>query len=364
MRSRPVRAAVLLLAAFLTLAVGMGILELIFGLWVRHNPWDRALALNIVVNRTIAYDASNLYQGGGTVTYTRDRYGLRGSYGGDPKDITILTVGGSTTDQRYISDGLTWQDELEWRLRAAGQDVRVANAGIDGHSAFAHLASYEYWFPLIPNLRPKYTLLYIGINDFLLDGPSPTFEGTLGSPTLKSRIKANSAFYRLYSMIRGSILARRVRLTHAGIDFSKVPYTDTPLLSDHKVVGTNRLRAFEGRFRELLRRTREGGSIPVCVPPPTAHYRRTEGGTVLGIAQPIRFSGVPGGFINGVDYFYLRRARIAAMRALCDAAGSPTIDLASQDWDTADFYDEVHMTPAGAKKVGQRIASSMKAFPF
>jgi hypothetical protein len=37
--------------------------------------------------------------------------------------------------------------------------------GVDGHSTFGHIATFDKWFPLIPNLKAKYIISYIGIHD-------------------------------------------------------------------------------------------------------------------------------------------------------------------------------------------------------
>src|SRR5688572_20791625 len=247
------------LLAAATFALGFAVLELGFGLWLRANPWNRALALNIVLDRQVTYDASGLYDGGGPLIYTRDRYGLRGTHQ-HPSDITILTVGGSATDQRYVADGFTWQDELQRILRSEGHHVTVANAGVDGHSTFGHLASYRYWFPLVPDLHPAYTVLYLGVNDLFVDAPVGEFEGTAdGETTLVSRIKGDSALYRLYSLLRGTLLAWRVQAVHRAVDFHTVPYTRTPRLSHHDAIASDRIGRFEQRFRTLLQRVREQG---------------------------------------------------------------------------------------------------------
>ena len=358
------RTAIFLLAASVTLALGLAVLELMFGTWLSGNPWVRARALNIVIDRTVVYDARGLYRNGGDVVYSRDRYGLRGQYG-DPGDVTILTLGGSTTDQRYIGDGFTWQDELERRLQAAGKPATVANAGVDGHSTFGFLAAYEYWFPLIPNLRPTYTVLYLGVNDFFRDAPLAAFEGTAdGAKTLISRIKADSASYRLYRRLRGLVLAQRAGLQHSPTNLGNLEYTEHPLLREHEALRRDSVQAFEQRVRKLLQRVRAHGSIPVCVLEPSLYYRQGIDGRVIGVAEPMEVAGIPGGVINGVDYFLLRRGRDAVVRASCDAIGAPTIDLVTKEWETEDFYDLMHMTPVGAKKVGKLIAASMEALPF
>ncbi len=64
-------------------------------------------------------------RGGGEFVYRRDTMGFRGP-GVDPAGITILTLGGSTTNQLYLPEEATWQAVLERSLRQGGHEVVVA----------------------------------------------------------------------------------------------------------------------------------------------------------------------------------------------------------------------------------------------
>lgn len=358
------REAALLVAAFaVALSVGLAALELAFGGWLRSEPWDRAHALHIVVDRRVAFDASALYAGGGEVPYTRDRYGLRGAYG-EPKDVAILTVGGSTTDQRYIPDGQTWQDVLRGELARAGIRAPVANAGVDGHSTFAHLAAYRDWFPLIPGLKPRYVVLYVGLNDVFLETPREALEGdTEGHTDLRSRIKGNSALFGLYNTLRGIARARQAGVDHTRVDFATVRYTSEPRVAEALALDAPARAAFARRFEALLARVKAQGAVPVCVSQPTMFFRpKGEGG--IGIEGEVPIPGAPAHGINGVDFGRILRARDALMGRACTAAGGTYVDLGGMDWDPGDFYDYVHNTPAGARKVGERLAAAMRQLPF
>jgi lysophospholipase L1-like esterase len=354
-------AALLVVSWVVVLAVGIVMLELLFGGWLRSDPWERAYALHIIVDRRIAFDASRLYAGGGEVRYTRDRFGLRGSYG-EPRDVKILTVGGSTTDQRYLPDGQTWQDVLQAELERAGIRAPVANAGVDGHSTFAHLAAYRDWFPLVRGLEPRYTILYVGVNDLYVDAPRTVFEGpTDGTADLKSRIKGNSATFRLFNTLRGLVRAKRVGLDHSPVDLARLRHTGVPRLPDAVALDAPSRAAFARRFEQLLSRVKSAGSTPICVTQPTAAYRPAAD---VGVDVILPIPQAPEADVNGVDAGRMLRARDDVMRRACEAAGAPFVDLGAMEWGAADFYDYVHNTPAGARKVGERLAAAVKGLPF
>ena len=102
------------------------------------------------------------------VIYSRDDFGFRGRKK-ILKDIDFLTVGGSTTDERYLKIKDTWSEQLEIRFNEIYKDIDVVNAGIDGQSTKGHIWNFENWFNKLENFKPKYIIFYIGINEILYD---------------------------------------------------------------------------------------------------------------------------------------------------------------------------------------------------
>ena len=50
------------------------------------------------------------------------------------------------------------------RVTVISQDKKfgcVTNAGVDGHSTWGHIFAFEHWFPLIPDLKPKFVSRYV-----------------------------------------------------------------------------------------------------------------------------------------------------------------------------------------------------------
>lgn len=354
------QALVLAVASLTVLALGLIGLELVFGHWLERGDWSRVDRLNVVRDRRVQYDVRHIHgPDAPPVTYTRDRYGLRGDCP-SPADIRVLTIGGSTTDQVYVSDGQTWQDQLQRRLRglAGGQRWCVANAGVDGHTTFGHIAALEQWLPLIPGLKPEYYLLYIGVNDAALRLERASGDnrgdaapaGVLGR--VKQAIKHNSALFGLWRRLAAARPSDGpVFAAHRLISPTDETYTSTRPADDIAALVDESTASFRTRLQRLLQLVAIRGGKPICVSQPSIIYRRFEDG----------WRGIPSVFsargrrFNGLDYRQSMLALNAAMEQDCPAAGGYYLDLESRAFDVSDFYDGVHMNAAGARKVGDYL---------
>jgi hypothetical protein len=94
----------LILSNLLVLVMFIIPLELYFGNWFRPKPWG------LICDVHWTYSEKSMYGVEKTIDYVRDSQCLRGSY--NASSIDVITVGGSTTDQRYITEGETWQDSI------------------------------------------------------------------------------------------------------------------------------------------------------------------------------------------------------------------------------------------------------------
>jgi hypothetical protein len=335
---------------FVVLGVGIVMLELVFGAWLNPSGLNR---LNLIKNRSFTYDVSGLYEmGSPVIKYTRDKYGLRGTYGDDPSRIDLLTVGGSTTDQRSVADGLTWQDVLLQQFASNGTLLVMANAGVDGQSTVGHIKNFDWWFPYIPDLKPKYILFYVGLNDFHVEGATDV----LLQPSLFSKMKDNSALWHLVRTIRGVFKATRAQIGHQRIDFAALHWTEKPLQNNYDFLAP-RLDAFEQRLLILVDKTRSFGSQPVFVTQPSRQYRITNTG-IVGHTDVTTYEGHQ---INGVDYWHIMKQFNNVVEVVCRERHASFIDLAAEPaWEDADFYDFAHMTPPGARKVGIRLFEGLR----
>lgn len=333
MFARIARVAAINLALLLLLA---GAAELSFGTWFSTDPLDQ---LSLPRDIRVIADASTLYPGGGQFVYARDRWGLRGAVT-DPAKVTILTIGGSTTNQLYLPEDQTWQKALEQSFRAEGHEVVVANAGIDGQSTVGHLATLERWVSHVPGLKPRFVLAYVGINDTHITG---SWIDVLVHPSPWKQMAQKSAIVRLSRQLAGMVKARRAKLQHQAIDFDAARWTDKPNRpSDH---GGPDAEGYKQRLKTMAQSIHRMGAVPVFITQPRGDYRVVDG-KVLGVASA---EG-----LNGVDQYRLLAALNQATREVCRDEGLLCLDLARElTFDKGDFYDYLHNTPAGAAKIGR-----------
>jgi lysophospholipase L1-like esterase len=328
------------------LVILLAVFEGIWGNWFSKN---RLNTLYIRPNAAVWYDVANIYETGeNPVLYKRDKYGLRGKYK-DPAHIDILTMGGSTTDQKFIGEGLTWQDVMAKRFEESGKEISVVNAGVDGQSTYGHIKSFSLWFPQIPGLKPKYILFYVGINDLYVD-PGLRYDNILVSETdLADILKDGSALYHLYKTVKGNIKSRVVQVGHDKVDFKKLNWTDAPLLKDHRDMLSQRLDAYESRLKELIRLCREREIKPIFVTQQTRHYK-IEDGKIVGDSHKFVFGNSE---INGVDYYHILKLINERTVRVGKEFGVPVVDLGNGlELQDEDYYDYAHNTPSGSRKIG------------
>jgi len=347
----------LLIGWALPLTVILIAFELIFGTWLRNDPWTAAESLNIIRNRTILYDVKDLGYQDKAVVYTRDRFGLRGSC----QDLTsakIVTVGGSTTDERYISEGQTWQDVLQEKIRSKlhSDSFCIANAGVDGHSTFGHIQSFRYWFPLIDGLKPDYYLLYVGLNDagfrFEQNRSYDSRDDTSMSGGFKESIRRNSAIYRLVKLGQSQLETRKTAYAgHNKVVKSRELYKSNRTTDGVEELIQENTKRFEDRLRIILHQIEDRGAKVICVSQPNT-LAWDFGDGPRGIESAFEYKGKK---YNGLDFRASILSINRSMETLCKKSGGYYIDLASEPFAIDDFYDFTHMTPDAEKKVAEYL---------
>ncbi|AXG69234.1 GDSL-like lipase/acylhydrolase family protein [Kordia sp. SMS9] len=349
----------LILTNIAILLIGILLIELCFGGWFSSS--NQLRNLGIIKDAKFEFDVSHLYDTNTpTITYTRDKFGLRGiSTYNQPSTINILTVGGSTTDQRYLDDSQTWQEILEHELQKNGKNLHVSNAGVDGQSTYGHLKSTDIWFPKIEKLQPKIILFYVGINDFYTVNGDSKYDDIqqVENGGFKSNIKDKSALYNAYRKLKGMQKATKFEVGHRNINFSRVHYTKEVVVNEKllEIYDEKNLKAFKTRIQKLIAYAESLNAIPIFMTQPTLHFKIRKG-VVFG-TEEIKYLEEKYAY-NGLGYFKLLNKLNDAIREV--SASELVIDFTNDEtWNIMDFYDYFHMTPIGAKKLGKKIYTEL-----
>ena len=313
--------------------------ELVFGDW-----FDAIPPVRVAHDVTWRFDAEPLYGRREAVVYHRDRFGLRGRYA-SLDAIDILTLGGSTTDQRYLTEGETWQDRLAQGLAERGHPCFIGNAGIDGQSSIGNIEALNRWLIPLAHLKPRLVLVYAGINDVAL-GEAAAFDTIAVNPGRRFErwVRDRSALARLWMILKGMRLASKAGVGHGAehFDGAGARWITVPSIT----AATAELNAFGGRMTDLVGAIRSWGAEPVLVTQPRADLRYRDGAAM--VAADAEMPAATLARFNDVTL------------KVCGETGAICLDLARElRLDGEDYYDRLHYTPAGAAKIGRYLAEKL-----
>jgi len=343
---------IFLLSIFIGILLVEGFLQII----KERDGWEHTRSINVKRNFEFNYPTVDPYDSSiGSVNYKRNQYGLRDNCS-DPKNIKILTIGGSTTDQRYVSLESTFQNVLQERLTSKiGLFGCVSNGGVDGHSSFGHIYSFDRWFPLIPDLSPTYVILYVGINDAdfrRAQTPNPGHDN-MYAEGWKGWLKQFEIIFRLlpiYDYFQALQNPELAFATHKPTPYSISDYTETKLNKNTKELAKINASAFRSRYQKILDQVKSIEATPICVTQPHI-FTKIIDGKKLGVSNVINE-------YNGLDFDYSLQLLNSQINDLC---GSFTLDLYSYKFKKEHFYDGIHTTESGSEVIGNYIADFFEA---
>ena len=284
-----------------------------------------------------------------TTKHTKNSLGFRGAP--PPRDfrdyLTIITIGGSTTECFYLSDGRTWPDLLGQNLSREFNRVWVNNAGLDGATTYRHLILMEDY---VVKLRPKVVLFLIGINDV----GAGNLEAAEKPPGHYLRQMWRALLYRSEVYALGQNLSRYFMaqsrgLHHTEIDLRKAGTLDllsgaeSRMLQDYE---TNSLPFFAERLGKLVKVCRDHGIEPVLITQPTLY------GPGVDPVTGVDLAAIKVGAYNGSTMFQAIDLYNGVTRQAAQQNGVLLIDLARDlPRDSASYYDYLHYTEPGAAAV-------------
>jgi len=295
--------------------------------------------------------------------HTKNSLGFRGP--DPPADLSsrpsIVTIGGSTTECLFLSDGQTWTDIMARRLESRWPRLWVNNAGLDGQSTYGHVVLLRDY---IVGLRPSVALFLIGINDVQRDDPT-TYDAALapGGSFPRRALRALVDRSETLSLVRNltrAAHARQLGFGHSAVDVRQLRELklDPDVVAAELAQHDRYLPGYENRLARIIALCREHGIEPVFITQPALYGMAVDPSTGVDLATR-QFTGRGNG---EVEWRVLERYNDVT-RHVAERAHVPLVDLARLlPKDSRFFYDHIHYSIEGGTRVGEIVAAGIEPF--
>jgi lysophospholipase L1-like esterase len=299
------------------------------------------------------------------IFYSRNHLGLRGE--SPPLDyqdyLTIIAVGGSTTECMLVSDGKTWCDILANKLKNSFSPVWLNNAGLAGTSTYGHITLMKDY---IIKIHPKVVLFLTGANDFALGSYGVLDKMHLQKP-LKGWLASHWKKLINESLVLGYAInfyryskAVRMGLVHPILDFPKLRHVEVTPERVQAVQREHRekyLKPYALRLTKLIELCRQNSIEPVFITQPAVY------GDLIDPTTGADLGKVEAWGMNGKVFWQILELYNDVVRKIAQQHHVYVIDLArDMPKDTAYFYDTYHFTNAGCQEVADIIYQHLVPF--
>jgi lysophospholipase L1-like esterase len=355
-----------ILVLLISLTLVLGVCELILRI---YNPLGFRIKGNKIIlpinKKEIIHHEHGLGKLDKVVVHQSNSLGFRGPE--PPADfsraLTIVTVGGSTTECFDLAENKTWPHVLGVDLQRHFKHLWLNNAGLSGNSTFGH---YILMQDYLVKLKPKVVIFLVGINDLGIHGErdfdqrihgfnARSLERFLASAAVHSELAAAALnLYRYYFpksvMINNQNDPQETDL-HKLPPFEVSKAARAAIMKDHR---DHYLGPYQARLEKLITICREHHMVPVLLTQPVLYGGGVDQTT--GVDLDHRFVAKD---MDGATAWQVLELYNNVTRQVGREEGVLVIDLARQmPKNSLYFYDLMHYTNAGAAKMAEIIDAS------
>lgn len=343
-------------ATILGIVLGLIICEIILRI---YNPFPFSIKkgkLILPANQAKTFTNSWISKLDKQIYYSRNSMGFRGPELPDSisKLTSLITVGGSTTECKFLSDTCTWSYLLYKALKKERSTIWLNNAGIDGHSTFGHLLLMDEY---ILKLKPDYVLFLTGINDEEIDEPDEfdmmtekkiatnSFKGFLKSLLNHTELGRTAFnFYHVQIAYKKGLIHREVNVNN----LVNNPLTDS-IINNRITKQEKFLTAYRQRLSLLISKSVNAGIKPVLITQPSLFGDYIDSMTHVHIGSNwVTNESADNCILEGK----ILEMYNDVLRSFGDKA--IVIDLSNEMPKNSDYYyDFIHFTNKGAQKVAE-----------
>ena len=301
------------------------------------------------------------------IVFRKNSLGFRGE---DPPEdfdehLTLVTVGASTTESRFLSEGTTWADRLGQGLETNFARIWINNAGLDGHSTFGHTVLMREY---LVDLRPDVVLFLIGGTDPGSDAPNVAdlrmsqtgLDWSSFTAFVKSTARYSDAVALALHFLRYKKAVDLGFVYRGQIDLADLAHLSTPAAERVRrkaMHRESRLAEYRGRLQEIIEISRGHGIEPVFVTTPGLFGPAIDDVTGIDLGTIDR-SGIDGNLAWEILELYND-----VTRSVGEENGILVVDLARElPKSSLFYYDLIHHTKEGAAEIGSILKQAMCPF--
>ena len=359
-----------ILVLLISLTLVLGVCEIILRV---YNPLGFRIKGDKIIlpinKKEIIHHEHGLGKLDKVVVHQRNSLGFRGPEppADFPRELTIVTVGGSTTECFDLAEDKTWPHVLGVHLQRDFKPLWLNNAGLSGNSTFGH---YILMQDYLVKLKPKVVIFLVGINDLGIRGERDfdqrihgvnfrSLERFLASAAVHSELATAALnLYRYY-------FPKSVMINNQNdpqeIDFNKLRHfvvsgeARAAMIKDHQ---DHYLRPYKTRLEKLITICREHNIMPVLLTQPVLYGEGVEeaGGVDLShrlVAQDM----------DGATAWQVLELYNGITREVGRERGVLVVDLAREmPKNSTYYYDLMYYTNAGAARLADIVAARLTPF--
>jgi lysophospholipase L1-like esterase len=358
------------LVLLLSLVLVLGFCELILRI---YNPLGFRIKGNKIIlpinKKEIIHHENGLGKLDKVVIHQRNSLGFRGP---EPsadfsQDLTIVTVGGSTTECFDLAEDKTWPHDLGMKLKPDFKHLWLNNAGLSGNSTYGH---YILMQDYLVKLKPKVVIFLVGINDVGIRGERDfderihgvnfrSLERFLASAAVHSELATAALnLYRFY-------FPKSVMINNQNdpqeIDLRKLQPFEVPEQSRAAIIKEHQehyLGPYKKRLEKLVTICRDHHIIPVLLTQPVLYGNSVDPATGVNLGHKFVAKDM-----NGATAWEVLQLYNDVTRQVGREQGVLVIDLAREmPKDSRYYYDLMHFTNAGAEEMADLIAVQLTPF--
>jgi lysophospholipase L1-like esterase len=276
-----------------------------------------------------------------------------------PKDfqkyLSILTIGGSTTECIIINEEKTWPTHLSNELAKSFKNLWLNNAGLNGHSTYGHIKLLQDY---VIKLKPKVCIFLVGCND--VDRPDLSRSDSTVYNENQNLLISLARHSRLINVCLNFYRHHRAKERELvkGEPFRLTGFTPRYISDNLIVESAEKLKAdverYGTRVRKIIDLCRSADILPVFLTQPCVLGNAIDDVTGTNLATfPYRNT-------NGKLYWSELTLYNNETKRICDEEKVKVIDLGTMlPKSSKYFYDLLHYNNEGCRKVSELLAPQL-----